>query len=170
MNKTTILLTIPVTALLTQPLWAPQWGAGILGEIAAFGPVGSVIAMTIFFGLVALYCQSLKRLLEATRPEARSRTPRSIWLMFAIPFNFVEDFFIVADIHSSMRNDGRTAQPALRLWHLLGMAWCILQIGSLLPGTIGVTTGTLALIIWAWHWIYTALIHRKLANQPMNVG
>lgn len=86
--------------------------------------------------------------------------------MFAIPFNFVEDFFIVTDLASSLRRDGRTSVPASRRWLIVGLGWCILQIGSLLPGVVGITAGGLALPVWAWHWIDTGLIRRRIASSP----
>lgn len=161
-----MVLTIPVVALLTQPLWAPQWGTGILGEVAAFGAVGALVSVAVFFGLVALYCRSLQRLTETISPAARVRSPRSVWLMFAIPFNFVEDFFIVADLATSLRRDQRTSQGASRLWLILGLTWCALQIASLLPGVVGVASGVLALFAWVWHWAYTSLISHRSALLP----
>ncbi len=163
MRLTTILLTIPVVALLTQPLWAPQWGAGILGEVAAFGPVGAVLALVAFFGLVALYCASLQRLLAIVPAEHRARSPRSVWLMFAIPFNFIEDLVIVADIATSLRRQAVLPDASRRRWLVLGMTWAGLQIASLLPGEVGVVAGVLALVVWVVHWALTAAIRRRLA-------
>ena len=162
MRPLTLILTLPVVALLTQPIWAPQWGAGILGEIAAFGPVGAVIAIAVFFGLVALYCMSLRRLLQAVPAEHRVRSPRSVWLMFAIPLNFVEDLFIVADIGTSLRRHGVLSTAGRRTWLVLGMTWAGLQIGSLLPGEGGVAAGVLALVVWVAHWVLTATITRRI--------
>lgn len=164
MRPLTVLLTVPVLVLLTQPLWAPQWGAGILGEIIAFGPLGAVLAIAVFFGLVALYCRELQRLLAAVPTVRRRRSPRSVWLMFALPFNFVEDFVIVADIGASLRSDGRVPNSRIGRWAALGHAWCALQIGSLLPGPVGVGCGVLALIAWVWHWALTRWLRRGL--QP----
>lgn len=162
MRPATLLLTVPVVALLTQPLWAPQWGAGILTEVAALGPAGSAIAILLFFAAVALYCRELQRLLASVPPDARRRSPRSVWLMFAIPFNFVEDFFIVSELGASMRRDGRLAPERLRAWLALGHCWCILQIASLVPGPVGVASGVLALIAWLAHWGLTVAARRRL--------
>jgi len=155
-------LTVPVAALLTQPLWAPQWGAGILGEVAAFGPVGGIAAVLAFLALVALYCVSLQRLFEAIAPQHRAAAPRSVWLMFVIPYNFVEDFFIVGNLAASLRRDGRTAAGRRRLWLWLGMSWAGLQIVSLLPGPLGVAAGVVALAGWAVHWRLTHAMTRSL--------
>lgn len=160
-----ILLTIPVVGLLTQPLWAPHWGAGILGEVAALGTIGAILATAVFFGLVALYCLSLIRLLSQVRPDDRARTPRSLWLMFAIPFNFIEDFAIVADIRTSLRRDGRIGHRDSAIWFALGLGWCGLQLGSLIPGTVGFAAGALALIAWVAHWWHTTELTRRLARR-----
>lgn len=160
-----LVLTAPVAVLLTQPLWAPQWGAGILGEVAAFGPVGGIVAVLAFLALVALYCVSLQRMFEAIAPQDRAAPPRSVWLMFAIPYNFVEDFFIVGNLAVSLRRDGRTAPRTRRLWLWLGMSWAALQIVSLLPGPLGVVAGLLALTVWVVHWRLTHVMTQTLRRS-----
>lgn len=162
MRGRTIVLTIPVTALLTQPLWAPQWGAGVLGEFAGLGIVWGSAAIAVFFGLVALFVMSLQRMLGAIPASARARSPRSIWLMCAIPFNFVEDFEIVTDIASSLRADGRTQRLTVTWWWRLGIAWAAAQIVSLLPGAVGLIGGALAIVAWIAHWTLTAVLTRRL--------
>ena len=162
MRPRTVILTIPVVALLTQPLWAPQWGAGVLGEFAAAGPLGGTVAVAVFLGLVALYVRSLQHLLLAVPVAHRARTPRSVWLMFAIPFNFVEDFQIVTDVAASVRTDGRTSAVVVSVWTWLGHAWCVLQIVSLLPGVLGLAGGAAAIVAWAVHWALTGVLTRRL--------
>ena len=34
--------TVAVTVLLGYPLWAPQWGGGILGEVAGLPPAAAL--------------------------------------------------------------------------------------------------------------------------------
>ncbi len=161
MRIRTVLLTVPVCGILTQPLWAPQLGSGILGEVAALGVGGGLAALAVFFGLVALYVQTLRGLLTAVRPEARRRTPRSLWLMFAIPLNFVEDFEIVSDLAASLRADGAFATGAVRAWRAVGIGWCALQLVSLLPGEVGLAGGLLAIVLWAAHWLHTVMLIRR---------
>lgn len=165
MRPIVFILTIPVVALLTQPVWAPQWGAGILGEIAAFGWLGGIAAIAVFFGLVALYVRALQALLAQVRAPNRIRSPRSLWLMFAIPFNFVEDFFIIAEVARSVRAEGAVAERRLVIWRWLGLGWCALQIVSLVPGETGVLAGVLALVAWAAHWVLTAQTTRALRRN-----
>ncbi|MGW5687493.1 hypothetical protein [Nonomuraea sp. NPDC003754] len=159
--------TVLVTILLTYPLWAPHWGSGILGEVAAQGMPGGLIAVAVFFGIVALYCRALHRTLAAIRPEARTAAPASVWWMFAIPYNFVEDFFIVRAVATSLAADARPTSRFVRWWARLGYGWCAFQILSLFPGAAGYAGGAVAILLWAAHWIMTARILRTLsARQP----
>jgi hypothetical protein len=158
-----------VVGLLALPLWFPGAGDGILGEVAAVGPIGAVIATAVFFSLVALYCRSLQRILSLVKPEARAASPRSVWLMFAIPYNFVEDFFIVSNVGRSLRSDGRFGVRRSQWWLALGFTWAALQIVSLLPGDVGLVGGGLALAAWGVHWVSTVRAIRVL-RAPALVG
>ena len=60
--------------------------------------------------------------------------------MFAIPHNFVEDFFIVRAVAASLTAHGIRAGE-VRRWAVLGYGWCVLQIVSLFPGTAGYAAG-----------------------------
>ncbi|MGX2995348.1 hypothetical protein JNUCC64_13800 [Streptomyces sp. JNUCC 64] len=155
--------TALVTALLTAPLWVPGWGPGILGEIAAAGFVGSLVTITVFFGLVALYCRALQRTLELVPSGTRTVRPSSVWWMFAIPHNFTEDFFIVRNLTASLTADGRLPEAFVRRWALIGYGWCVFQILSLFPGVPGYAGGALAIGLWAAHWVMTARANRVLA-------
>lgn len=157
--------TALVSILLSHPLWAPQWGRGILGEVGAQGMPGALIAVAVFFGLVALYCRALQRTMTAVRPAARTASPASVWWMFAIPYNFTEDFFIVRTVTASLTADGHVTGGFIRWWTALGYSWCTLQILSLLPGTTGYIGGAVALPLWAAHWIMTVRVNRMLGAQ-----
>jgi hypothetical protein len=151
--------------LLSYPLWAPQWGAGILGEIAGQPIVASLTVLAAFFGLVALYCRALQQTLKLVRPDARTASPASVWWMFAIPHNFVEDFFIVQRVVASLAAEARVPAGELKRWSAFGYGWCGLQILSLLPGAAGYAGGAVALPMWAAHWAMTVRINRRLASR-----
>ncbi|WP_440066349.1 hypothetical protein [Streptosporangium sp. OZ121] len=161
--------TVLTAILLGYPLWAPEWGPGILGEIGALGMPGGPIALAVFLGLVALYCRALQRTMTLVRPEARTASPASVWWMFAIPYNFTEDFFIVRAVSTSVAastTDGaRVPGGFIRWWTALGYGWCTFQILSLLPGTAGYAGGAIALPLWAAHWIMTGRVNRRLATR-----
>ncbi|MQS37789.1 hypothetical protein [Streptomyces katsurahamanus] len=157
--------TLLVTVLLTQPLWAPGWGAGVLGETAAFGMPGAVVAVAGFFGLVAVYCRALQRTLTLIRDGARAAAPASVWWMFAIPYNFTEDFFIVRALTRSMTADGRLGAAFIRRWAAAGYGACVFQIVSLVPGPAAYVGGAVALPLWATHWIMTVRANRTLDTE-----
>lgn len=149
--------TALVTVLLTYPLWAPQWGQGILGEFWAAGMPGGLIAVLVFFGLVALYCRGLQRTLMLTGHA----NPASVWWMFAIPYNFTEDFFIVRNVSVSLA--GRMSDGFVRRWTVVGYAWCAFQILSLFPGIAGYVGGAIAIPLWIGHWAMTSFANNRLA-------
>lgn len=166
MRVWTVVLTIPVVALLLQPLWAPRWGSGVLGEVSATGPVAAVSTVLVFFGGVALYCLTLQQILTELPEWGRIRSPRSVWLMFALPFNFVEDFFIVNDIAGSLTATSAVTNVTRNIWRTTGLAWCALQIVSLFPGPIGLTGGALAIPVWLINWAHAGIIVRALSRAP----
>ena len=84
-----------------------------------------------------------------------------MWWMFAVPYNFVEDFFIVRAVAASLAADGRVTPGR---WKVVGYGWCALQILSLFPGVAGYAGGAAALPVWAAHWVMTARINRSLAR------
>ncbi|MEO3976646.1 hypothetical protein [Streptomyces sp. CAU 1734] len=159
-----VLGTVLVTALISRPLWSPGADPGILREVSALGISGALLTVAVFFGLVALYCRLLQRTLALIGPEDRAASPASVWWMFAIPYNFTEDFYIVRNLTRSLTADGRTAPEAVRRWAVLGYAWCAFQILSLLPGTPGYLGGAIAIPLWVAHWIMTARVRRALAT------
>ncbi|WP_329093631.1 MULTISPECIES: hypothetical protein [unclassified Streptosporangium] len=161
--------TVLSAILLSYPFWAPEWGLGILGEIGALGMPGGLIAIAVFFGLVALYCRALQRTMTLIGPEARTASPASVWWMFAIPYNFTEDFFIVRAVSTSLAASTtagtRVRGGFVRWWTVIGYGWCAFQILSLFPGTAGYVGGAIALPLWAAHWIMTGRVNRRLATR-----
>jgi hypothetical protein len=148
--------TLLVVVALSYPLWAPQWGAGLLGEIFVVPFPGNLLIVVGFLALVALYCRTL----QVTMRRAGSSRSGSVWWMFAVPANFVEDFYIVRRIGSVLR--GRIAPRIHSSWLLLGHGWCAFQLVSLLPGAVGLTGGTVAVVAWLAHWVLTLGILRRL--------
>lgn len=135
---------------------------GLFAEAAGRPPAVSLAVVAVFLGLVAWYCRTLQRTLALVRPEARAAAPASVWWMFAIPYNFVEDFFIVHAVAASLARDGGIGGRAVRRWSAFGYGWCGLQILSLLPGAVGYAGGAGALLLWAVHWPLTLRINRRL--------
>lgn len=160
-------LKLVLTAGVGGALWhafrvAPE-GRGIFGEIALFGPYGAMVAVLLFLALVFFYCRDLGRTLAAVAPAARTAAPASVWWMFVLPYNFIEDFFIIHNVSASLRAEARR-NPALAGWRRFGewsgLGWCGAQIVSLVPNLLGSAAGLIALVLWLSHW---RLIRRALA-------
>ena len=149
--------TLLVSALLSYPVWAPQWGAGVLGEIYLVAFPGNLLIVVGFLALVALYARTL----QVTARRAGSGRSGWVWWMFAIPANFVEDFYIVHRIGTALT--GRVHPRVCSWWLLLGHAWCAFQLVSLLPGATGLVGGAVAVVAWLAHWAQTLAILRRLA-------
>lgn len=80
--------------------------------------------------------------------------------MYLIPFNFIEDFFIVIDVSQSLKNEMKSN---IRLNNFgdfgltLGIGWSVAQLFSFIPNTTGQISGFIGVVLWIIHWI---LIHR----------
>jgi hypothetical protein len=162
-----IALTIPVTYALAYPLLNPSVAGGVFREMEMLGLLGSVFFAATFLALVFLYCRDLHRSLSLVRPSARKASPRSVWLMFLIPYNFVEDFFIVSSVATSLRREAQhnsALHPFKRFGMVSGLGWCAAQIVSLLPNEIGSFAGVLALPFWIIHWRFIRRVNVALAE------
>ncbi|PSB56589.1 hypothetical protein [Chamaesiphon polymorphus] len=149
-----IVLTIPVAYALTYPFLHPTVAGGVLKEVTMLGGGGITIAIG-FLILVFLYCRDLQLSLSLVSPAARQAEPNSVWLMFLFPYNFVEDFFIIANVAGSLRIEAERnskLQSFKSFGLVTGLGWCTAQIVSLLPNTVGSVAGMLALPVWIVHW------------------
>ncbi|MBS0371842.1 MAG: hypothetical protein JSS57_21885 [Proteobacteria bacterium] len=148
-------LTVPVALGLGLPFVSPPPGGGVLRELAAFGIPGSLAIGALFLSLVFLYCQDLHTTLSLIHPRARAASPRSVWLMFLVPYSFIEDFFIVLNVTRSLQRE--SSQNAVfgqfrNFGMLSGIGWCSAQLISLLPNDVGLIGGLMALPLWILHW------------------
>lgn len=153
-----ILLKIALTLLLVACVVlsiSNGSGSGVLREVEQLGVVGSFIVLIIFFILVAFYCRDLQSILQLIEPHNRAASPKSVWLMFLIPYNFIEDFFIVANVSKSIKRQSKTT---LELQHIptygifSGLGWCVAQIVSFAPDTLGQVASLIAIALWVIHW------------------
>lgn len=167
LRLTKIALTLPVTYALIYPFLNPSTSGGILKEVEMLGYLGSIVLIVVFISLIFWYCRDLYRTLSLVRQSARAASPRSVWLMFLIPYNFVEDFFIVANVANSLRREAQynpSLQPLKSFGLPSGMGWCAAQIVSLLPNEIGSIAGVLALPLWIIHWRFIRRVNALLAR------
>lgn len=167
-----IVLTLLVVAAFSLPMFYPSLGSGFLEEIEVFGVGGTLGILSVFLLLVYFYCKDLQKILELVTPENRASTPKSVWLMFLIPYNFIEDFFIVNNISKSIRCEAKINPALSQLRHFgfySGIGWCAAQIFSLAPGYIGKTASLFAIVLWVVHWRFIRNTNHLLesANNSM---
>ena len=107
-----------------------------MGEIFKIGIVWSIFIIVCFFVMVAFYCRTFQKCLTLIKPENRKAEPLSVWYMFAIPFNFVEDFFIVINIANSLEEEKKinsSLKDISDFGMVSGIGWSIAQILSFIP-------------------------------------
>lgn len=156
-----LLATAGVTVLLALPFVDADARSGVLASVTKIGVPSLLVSVAVFLAAVAFYCRSLQTCLERIRPEARAASPRSVWLMFLIPYNFVEDFFIVRNVATSVRAEA-AVNPVLGQLRgfgtVSGLGWCTAQVISLLPNPVGEAAGAVALVLWIVHWRFIARV------------
>lgn len=153
-----VVATVPIVWLLVEGARADE--GGVLREVEALGPPLALALTVGFFAAVAFFCRDLQRVLELLPREARVSSPKSVWLMMVLPFNFVEDFFIVSDVSQALERGG-FERFAARSW---AFGWCSAQLVSLLPGTLGKLGSLVALPLWAVHWVSLRAALRELVS------
>lgn len=166
-----IILSIPIGIGLAYPFLYPDTSAGILGELQIFGLVGSGIAIFVFLLLVYFYALDLIKSLKLISPASRKAKPNRVWFMFLLPYNFIEDFFIVFNVAKSLQAEA-VVNPALAGFKSFGMmsglGWCAAQVVSLLPNQIGAASGLLAIGFWIWHWLFIRRVNAVLIKSGEN--
>ncbi len=161
-----IFLSTLVAIALALPLFYPSMSSGFIQEMQAVGMYGAIAIVIGFLVLVFFYCKDLQKILELVKPEHRAASPKSVWLMFLIPYNFVEDFFIVYHVSKSIERE--VASGALLLHSkyyglVSGLGWCSAQIFSIFPGVLGQLGGAVALVLWVLHWYFIRKVIRLLS-------
>jgi len=160
-----LFLTALVCIALALPLFNPTMRSGFLTEMQALGFEYSVVAVLVFLLLVFFYCKDLQRCLELVEEGNREAAPKSVWLMFLIPYNFIEDFFIIHNISLSIKNEAKselTIPDGGSYGVRSGIGWCAFQLLSLVPGVVGQISGVIALILWIVHWRFVRQINASL--------
>ncbi|MBJ9969373.1 hypothetical protein I7824_33940 [Burkholderia seminalis] len=167
------ILSIPIAFGLAYPLIHPSEDGGILGEMDRFGTIGSIVVVTVFLALVYAYASDLRTTLKSVNQGSRAAEPNSVWLMFLLPYNFIEDFFIISNVAKSLEAESRI-NPALSglrsFGRISGIGWCLAQVVSLIPNTIGAIAGGVAVFLWVWHWVFVRRANKMLAGSHISVA
>ncbi|MDN7491981.1 MULTISPECIES: hypothetical protein [Burkholderia] len=166
------ILSIPIAFGLAYPVVHSSEDGGVLGEIAVLGAIGSIVAIAGFLALVYAYASDLRTTLKSVNRGSRAAEPNSVWLMFLLPYNFIEDFFIISNVAKSLEAESRI-NPALSglrsFGRISGIGWCLAQVLSLIPNTIGSIAGGVAVFLWVWHWVFVRRTNKMLAGSQVSV-
>ena len=141
---------------------------GVFENVFSIGVIGSAAIIIIFFTAIGIYCMDLQRCLELIEPKNRKATPKSVWYMFLMPFNFIEDFFIVINISNSLQEEAREnikLQKYKDFSMVTGIGWCIAQILSFIPNITGQVAAIMGLVLWIIHWRFIININKQLINN-----
>ncbi|WP_254617378.1 hypothetical protein [Burkholderia metallica] len=167
------ILSIPIAFGLAYPLVYPSKDGGVLGEIAVLGTIGSIVVIAVFLALVYAYASDLRTTLKSVNRGSRVAEPNSVWFMFLLPYNFIEDFFIISNVAKSLEAESRI-NPALSglrsFGRISGIGWCLAQVLSLIPNTIGSLAGGVAVFLWVWHWAFVRRTNKMLAGSRVSAA
>ncbi len=171
-------IKIILTALLVWwvlfPVFNGSENESILAEIYRIGIIPAILIMGAFFGMVAFYCRTLKICYLQIKPENRKAKPNAVWYMFLLPFNFVEDFFIVIDLARSLEEEKKENHKLSKITDfgmVSGIGWSIAQIMSFIPNIVGQVAGLIGFVLVIYHWMLIAKIKKLLsASDRVNSG
>ena len=141
---------------------------GGLSELEQLGLIPSSIVGVAFFIAIAFYCRSLQRTLEMIQPQNRTRNPKSVWYMYLMPFNFIEDFFIVIDISNSLKEEMKSNEELIKFGDfglVLGIGWSVAQLFSFIPNIAGQLAGLIGIVLWIIHWVLIEKINKVLVQN-----
>lgn len=142
--------------------------SGSLETIFSIGITGTVLLFIAFFVAIAYYCKSLQNCLTLISPQHRKATPKSVWYMFLMPFNFIEDFFIMINISNSLEEEAKhnIKLASIKDFGMItGVGWSIAQILSFVPNIAGQIAGALGIVLWIIHWRFIVKINKLLTTN-----
>ncbi|WP_322066958.1 hypothetical protein [Burkholderia ubonensis] len=167
------ILSIPIAFGLAYPFIYPSEDGGVLGEIEMLGTVGGIVVIAVFLALVYAYASDLRTTLKSVSRGSRVAEPNSVWFMFLLPYNFIEDFLIISNVAKSLEAESRI-NPALSglrsFGRISGIGWCLAQVLSLIPNTIGTIASAVAVFLWVWHWVFVRRVNKMLAGSQVSVA
>lgn len=162
------ILTGLLVAWAVMPYFDNTTNDSVLNEIFRIGILPSFLIIGAFFIMVGFYCRTLQKCLTLIKPQNRKTKPTSVWYMFAIPFNFIEDFFIVINVANSIEEEKKTnikLKNVSDFGMISGIGWSIAQVLSFIPNYVGQIAGLLGMVLVIYHWTQIAKINKLLADN-----
>lgn len=138
-----------------------------LNELFQYGIACGITGIAVFFLAIALYCKSMQTTLERIRVSNRRANPKSVWIMFIIPYNIIEDFFIIDTLSKSIEQEAKTNPKLAGLTdygYITGIGWAIAQVMSFIPNAVGSVAGIFGMVLWIRHWLFIRNVNRLLAQ------
>lgn len=164
-----VILSILIGLLGVYPYLQGNEKPGSLDVLVQVGWLPALLAVLAFFIAIAFYCRSLQTTLELVKESNRQASPKSVWWMFVIPYNIIEDFFIMINISNSLAHEAKTnkrLEGCKDFGLVTGLGWSIAQVMSFIPNEIGQVAGVVGLILWIKHWLLIVKINKVLTGEP----
>ena len=127
------------------------------------------VMMAVFLIPMIFYLLTLQKAFERCSPENRALSSGLIWLLLIPLFNLVWNFIVVSRLSKSLQNEfaKRNISVGSQPGRSVGLAMCILMIGSLIP-YIGILMTLAGVICWIVYWVKIAGYSTRLrAIEPV---
>ncbi len=138
---------------------------GVFNMLNSTDIIALSLLILVFLVAIAFYCKSLQTCLLLIHSDNRKANPTSVWWMFLIPFNIIEDFFIIINVSNSIEKEAQF-NPRLStikdFGFVSGIGWCIAQVISFVPNYVGQIAGLVGFIFWIMHWFFIIKINKLL--------
>jgi hypothetical protein len=163
----TCLLTVPMLGWMTSAFWWRQWGFNsVLYGLTAFGGLSLLVYPIIYLCGLYFYGKRLRSVLAQVPEAQRQIAPNVVWLVLAVPLNFVGTFYVISGIAQSLRVDARLTPADIRRWSTIGMSWAALQVLAFFPNMVVSFIGMLlAYVVWAIHWFDSVRLDELLQRD-----
>ncbi|WP_230951172.1 hypothetical protein [Burkholderia anthina] len=134
------------------------------------GTIGSIVVIAVFLALVHAYASDLRTTLKSVSRGSRVAEPNSVWLMFLLPYNFIEDLFIISNAVKSLEAASRinpTLSGLRSFGRISGIGGCLAQVLSLIPNVMGSIAGGVKVFLWVWHCVFVRRANKMLAGSQV---
>lgn len=167
----TAALTVPMLGLICLPFWWRHWGYSVVWDLLlGFNGLG-LFNLVIYLGGLTLYTRRLRSLLGRIPDRDRAVPLYALWLVIAVPFNFVGSFFAIGGTARSLMGDGRLSPGHVQRWRWLGITWCSFQVLAFFPNmAVSLTALLISYALWAAHWVYSVTLDEQLASDKEAIG